>query len=61
MTNAEAIAHDLMIAIADDVALECVVDYIACPCEEECDYESGSNQEECVTCKMKWLKKEFCQ
>lgn len=62
MTNAEAIASDLTTAIKDnnEELLECVAEYIACPSEEECNYDGGSNQEPCVICKMKWLRKEFC-
>lgn len=61
-TNAEVIANDLLTAIKEDneELLECVADYIACPSEEECNYDGGTNHEPCVECKKKWLKKEFC-
>lgn len=61
MRNAEVIARDLLTAIKgdDDQLLECVSDNIACPSEEDCKYDGGSNHTPCTKCKIKWLKKEF--
>lgn len=52
MSNAEAIAHDLL--IADD--FESVAEYIACPYTNNpnCEYPLG-----CDECKSEWLEKEW--
>lgn len=59
MKNWEALAHDLNnYNTIEDFQKDSLVDYIACPFVDECDYD-GVHEERCVKCKIKWLESEW--
>lgn len=57
MTNAEAIAHDLL--NADDFTS--VASHFACPYTDNlnCEYPLGYDELGCDECKAEWLEKEW--
>ena len=55
MTNREVLINSLKNKEVD----EYTVDYIACVCSPDCEYDGGSDHTPCIRCKMKWLDEEW--
>lgn len=60
MKNYEVISEELLsFPYLEDFQQGAISDYIACPNENDCNYDGTNDRSCCMECKIKWLQKEF--